>query len=252
MKHEFEKIKEKEPQKIKNCIKEIEAKCFNDVTYAFQNMSGDFEDRPFFDYKIKRWKPRHDRVVKLPIIDLEKGIELNPKAMNFFKRYNVALEKAVTLEWVRFIEQFNLGVPELIRKIEGKKEERKSTIKERAVLEKAGFKNCFYCKLPFTKNEMQVEHVIPFSFIYQNEMWNFVLACQNCNCVKLGRLPSEEYLDCLINRNKEYKEKIPELKKSLSKLGDGFEKIIRDHYTNAKSHGYQIYDKFLKLDPNLC
>ena len=172
---EFDKIKEKEPQKIKNCIKEIEAKCFNDVTYAFQNISGNFEDRPFFDYKIKRWKPRHDRDAKLPIIELKDGIKLNPKAMNFFKRYNVVLEKAVTLEWARFIEQFNLGVPELIRKIEGNQEERKSTTKERKALEKAGFQNCFYCNAPFSSEiESHVEHVIPFSFIYQNEMWNFV------------------------------------------------------------------------------
>ncbi len=245
---EFDKIKEKEPQKIKNCIKEIEAKCFNDVTYAFQNISGDFEDRPFFDYKIKRWKPRHDRPAKLPIIDLENGINLNPKAMNFLKRYNVALEKAVTLEWVRFIEQFNLGVPELIRKIEGKKEERKSTTKERKALEKANFRNCFYCNCTLdTGKETHVEHVIPFSFIYQNEMWNFVLACKNCNCAKLGKLPPKKYLNYLIKRNIEYRGKIPELEKSLSKLGDGFEKIIRDHYENAESHGYQVYDKFPKL-----
>ncbi len=243
---EFDKIKEKETQKIKNCIKEIEDKCFNDVTYAFQNISGDFEDRPFFDYKIKRWKPRHDRVVKLPIIDLENGIELNPKAMNFLKRYNVVLEKAITLEWVRFIEQFNLGVPELIRKIEGRKEERKSTTKERRALEKAGFANCFYCNVSLSSGkETHVEHVIPFSFIYQNEMWNFVLACQKCNCAKLGRLPTQEFLNSLIKRNDDYGDKIPELEKSLSKLGERYKKIIQDHYDNAKSHGYQIFTNFL-------
>jgi len=248
---DFEKIKEKEPQKIKNFIQQIEINCFNDVTYAFQNTDGGFQNRPFFDYKIKRMKKRFDRLVDLPIIDLQNGITLNPKAMNFFKRYYVILEKSIILEWARFIEQFNLGVPELIRKIEGKKEERKPTTRERVALEKAGFTKCFYCNDDFNDNEKShVEHVIPFSYIYQNEMWNFVLACQDCNCEKKGKLPSKCYLDSLIKRNKKYREQIPELDRSLSKLGKDFEKAIRDHYDNAESHGFKTFTNFSKLYPN--
>ena len=39
--------------------------------------------------------------------------------MSFFKRHDVMLNKAVTLEWARFLEKLNRGVPELIAKIEG-------------------------------------------------------------------------------------------------------------------------------------
>lgn len=255
---EFNKIKEKEPEKIKNCVAKITAKCFNDVTYAFQNINHDLEDRPFFNYEIRYLKPRRYRT-PLPIIDLKNGIILNPKAMNYLKQYNVALEKSVILEWARFIEKFNRGVPELIDKIEGNPEKRGNTTKERKILQ-SFFKNCFYCndilnskkdpKNP--KKDPEVEHVIPFSFIREDEMWNFVLSCRECNCNKLGALPPQEFLDCLFNRNNTFKNKIPELEKSLSKLGDGSEKIIQDHYDNAKSHGFQIYDKFPKLDTDLC
>jgi len=253
---EYKKIKEKEPEKIKNCIKKIEAKCFNDVTYAFQytkkGKSTDIESRPFFNYEIRYTKPRYDRKYGLPIIDLKNGIVLNPKAMSFFKRYNVVLEKAIILEWARFVEKFNLGVPALIQKIEGKLEKRKSTTKEKKALEEF-FKNCFYCNdVLHTGKETQVEHVIPWSYIRENEMWNFVLACQKCNCEKLGSLPLEKYFDCLIKRNKDYRDKIPDLEKSLSKLGEGFLKIINDHYENAESHGFQVYNNFSKLDSNFC
>ena len=250
---DYSDIKEKYSEKIKNCIKKIEGKCFEDVTYAFQNINDDFTDRPFFNYVIKKTKPRPDRNKGKPIIDRSKGIDLNPLAMDFFRRYNVALEKSITLEWAKYIEKFNLGVPALIKKIEGKKEDRKSTTNEKRALRKAGIKNCFYCNAPLgSDKETHVEHVIPFSFIYENEMWNFVLACENCNCKKLGRLPPLEFLDCLIKRNKKDAKKIEGLEKSISKLGEGNEKIIRDHYQNAKSHGFQIYDKFPKLDPDLC
>ena len=84
----FDKIKQKEPVKIKNCIRKIEKGCFHDVTYAFQNVKEGIESKDmapiFFEYKIKRYKKRHDREKDTPIIDLDYGINLNPYAMNFF------------------------------------------------------------------------------------------------------------------------------------------------------------------------
>ena len=41
-------------------------------------------------------------------------------------------------------------------------------------------------------------------------------------------------------------QKIPMLDKSLTLLGTNHEKIIRDHFENAKSHGYVV----LKYFPN--
>lgn len=255
---EFSGIKKIEPKKIEKCIKEIEKKCFGDVTYAFQNTDGDFEDRPFFDYGIKKYKIRKDRKAKKPIIKQKTGIDLKPKAMNFLKRYSVALEKSIILEWARYIEKFNSGVPELIDKIEGNSEKRGNTVKERKILQ-SFFKNCFYCgnRLNSKKNpnnpkrDPEVEHVIPFSFIREDEMWNFVLSCKECNCNKLGKLPSKKYFNKLHKRNRKYRKKISELEKSLFELGDRPQKIIQDHYDNAKLHGFQIYKKFPKLDPNL-
>ena len=34
------------------------------------------------------------------------------------------------------------------------------------------------------------------------------------------------------------------LEKSLGVLGSGFEKIIWEHYENAKSHGYMVFKDF--------
>ena len=104
-----------------------------------------------------------------------------------------------------------------------------------------GFTNCFYCKNPLKPGrKTAVEHVIPFAYIAEDEMWNFVLACNDCNGKKLGSLPPEKFVNNLIERNREYGEKIPLLKKSLMKLEKKFKKTIDDHITNAKSHGYTV------------
>jgi len=89
-----------------------------------------------------------------------------------------------------------------------------------------------------------VEHVIPFDYIAEDNIWNFTLACQKCNCTKLGSLPPEKFLDELINRNRNYRSKISMLDKSLTLLGANHEKIIQDHFENAKSHGYVVLENF--------
>ena len=163
--------------------------------------------------------------------------------IKFFKRYNAMLNKGVTLEWAKFLEKLNLAVPKLISKTEGEIVQRTSLVKYRRALEPY-FKNCFYCDNELKSGrKTQVEHVIPFDFIAEDEMWNFVLACQDCNCKKLGSLPPRRYLKALIERNKNYRQ-ITLLDRSLVKLGSDFEKKILDHYENAKSQGYMVLQNF--------
>ena len=215
----FQKIMEIEPEKIQRCIEKIKKKCFHNVTWRFQKIKygrTNKEIRIFFDYK-------YDRIIheNKKFIDLDNGINLNPKAMSFFKRYNPVLNKAVILEWVRFLEILNKDVPKLIPKTEGTLTKRIDLGNFRIALKKQ--KRCFYCnnKLSPVPRQTHVEHVIPFDFIAEDNIWNFVLACQGCNLMKLGSLPPKKFLDKLIKRNKICGGRIPDLKKSLEILGTG-------------------------------
>ena len=237
----FEKISKQEPEKIQRCIEKIVKLGFHNVTWRFQKLkegNTTKEKRIFFDYTILRVKHANKKYV-----DLDAGIDINPKAIEFFKKYNTVLKKAVNLEWARFLEKLNLGVPRLIQKTEGEIIPRTALGKYRKALEPY-FKNCYYCDNPLVKNQTHVEHVIPFDYIAEDNIWNFTLACQKCNCTKLGSLPPEKFLDELINRNKNYRGKIPMIDTSLILLGENFEKIIRDHFENAKSHGYVVLKDF--------
>ncbi len=244
----FKKILEDEPEKIVKCKKNIEKKCFKDVTYAFQNVKiGNkvVDKEPiFFEYKISGFKKRYDRKKDTPLIDRDYGINLNPDAISFFKRYNVSLNKAVTLEWARFLEKVNLGVPKLIAKIEDEKSGRNLKTQRKAL--EPVEKNCFYCKTPLESVKNDIEHVIPFAYVRENEMWNLTRACKQCNCKKLGSLPSpkEKWLGKLFERNKKYRNKISsdgkklDLDESLKRLGDKHESIIGIQYDNAIQQGF--------------
>lgn len=232
----FEEIQKKESKKIQWCIQNIKKDCFHDVTKSFQKVKTGKKtknEKIFFDFREKNSRK----------IDLDYGIKLKPEAMKFFKKHNPILKKAITLEWAKKLEILNLGVPRLIAKTEGIVK-RGSLSSFKKDLEPF-FKTCFYCKKQLEPGkETHVDHLIPFDYIADDQMWNFVLSCQKCNCEKLSSLPPEKFLDGIISRNTEFRYKIKSLDKSLTVIGTDFEKIIKEHYKNAKSHGYSVLENF--------
>lgn len=53
--------------------------------------------------------------------------------------------------------------------------------------------NCFYCGKRLNKN-IHVDHFIPWTFVKNDNLWNFVLACPRCNLKKSGNLVGREYV----------------------------------------------------------
>lgn len=60
---------------------------------------------------------------------------------------------------------------------------------------------CFYCGEPMAKGDIHVDHVLPRQVIHHDEIWNLVLAHQDCNLSKSDRLVGEHFIHKLILRN---------------------------------------------------
>ena len=65
--------------------------------------------------------------------------------------------------------------------------------------------NCFYCGKKLQKG-VHVDHVIPWSYMKEDYLWNFVLACPACNIKKKDKLPNEPILSQVVVRNEELKQ----------------------------------------------
>ena len=46
-----------------------------------------------------------------------------------------------------------------------------------------------------------MDHFVPWSFIKDDNLWNFVLACPECNGKKSNKLADTMYLDKIVTRN---------------------------------------------------
>ncbi len=170
--------------------------------------------------------------------EAKKRIEVNPDAMKFFIHYRILLEKLVILEWAKFLEKIE-PAPSLVSKIEDPEPDGKSLKSAEKDLAKF-FKKCFYCKRPLEKLKPHVDHFIPRSYIFEDERWNFVLACSDCNLKKSNYIPQEKFLERLIEKNNDFAKNIPLLQKSLLNLNErvGWKKEIRRHYRNCKEYGF--------------
>ncbi len=202
---------------------------YSHVVPRFQNLKNNTEKNIFYDYDSKH-------------------MLIHPESLLFFKNNKHCLLKTVVLEWSKFLEKRN-NIPMLIAKIENDRAKRGTLLKYKKMFE-TSFCKCFYCESRLQKKFVHVDHFIPWSFIPEDEAWNLVLACNECNCKKSDSLAQKSYLTSLIDRNYQYGSEIRDLAKSLHNLNADAKTVINStrtweseilsRYKNCKNHGFTM------------
>lgn len=134
----------------------------------------------------------------------EDGITLNYCVYEFMLKYKAELERLNYYSWARFLEQINDDnvLVKVIDKLELSTPRRENLSVYREILRREFEEDtCFYCGKKLQKN-MHVDHFIPWSFVKNDKIWNFVLSCPTCNVKKNNRVPNKEFLIKIEDRNK--------------------------------------------------
>lgn len=177
---EFESIDEVEKRAI---IKEVVRECKKCVVGALYE---DFEGVIYsFDLK-------------------DDGLVLNPAIHDFFLKYKSEIERLNYYSWAKFLEQVNSddALIRVIDKLELSTPRRRDLFVYREILYKEfEEKTCFYCGRKLNR-KMHVDHFVPWSFVKDDKIWNFVLSCSSCNESKKNRVPSVDYVYKIEDRNK--------------------------------------------------
>lgn len=133
----------------------------------------------------------------------EMRIWLHLCAYQFMMTYKLEIEQMNYFAWAKFLDKINRENPttKLIEKLELSTPKRKDLSDYRKILRKEFEENnCFYCGSKLSK-ALHVDHVIPWSFVKSDHLWNFVLACPKCNSKKNDLLPSKQKLAEVTTRN---------------------------------------------------
>lgn len=134
----------------------------------------------------------------------EGGIHFNPHAYTACVTFKTDFEKINYYEWIKYLEKVNKeeDAYALASKLDASTERNNLSL-YRQVLQQFGQQHCFYChkNLKQEATAIPVDHCIPWSFVKDDKLWNFVLACPTCNGAKSNTLPAETYLADIKQRN---------------------------------------------------
>lgn len=139
----------------------------------------------------------------------DKKIWINPAAYEFMLKYKPEIEQLNYYAWAKFLEKVNDDdvLARVLTKLELSTPRRKNlSVYQRILQEEFEDNNCFYCGCKLKKG-IHVDHVIPWSFVKEDHLWNFVLACPTCNEKKKDKLPTASVLAKVILRNEQLSQK---------------------------------------------
>lgn len=130
-------------------------------------------------------------------------VEITRDAYQFLKTNALPLELIANFYWAELLENCNRLAPRIIQKISRDAASRRSLQKYLKILLADTDVKCFYCGVAFDAlHAPTVDHVIPWSFLLEDALWDLVLACRRCNAQKSDWLPSADLLQKLMRRNR--------------------------------------------------
>lgn len=147
------------------------------------------------------------------IDDVNKTLIFNLSDILILKEYTFVLSKLLNFKWVQLLERFNLS-PKISSKViaaSNSKIRRSSLLKYKNLLLRYYHTNeirDFYTGKIIDKNDIHIDHVIPWSFIYSDDIWNLVVTTSARNLAKSNKPPTKDDIERLKSRNIELINKI--------------------------------------------
>lgn len=132
-------------------------------------------------------------------------VQFNPVVYQYVCRRKTAFEKLNYYEWAKYLEKINTqeAAYDLLTKLDESAKRNNLGVYRQILFDEFESKECFYCGRRLRGDGIQVDHFIPWAFIKDDKLWNMVLACPACNNKKRDKLPPDDYLLKLLQRNKD-------------------------------------------------
>lgn len=157
-----------------------------------------------------RFKRIDDKELQLYTFNQEqrsKEVIFEKESILLLKEYAIVLSKLLNYKWSQLLEKFNYApkIANKVSSISNTKLKRESLSKYRNELMKEfqnGVALDFYSGKPLKTNDISVDHVIPWSFMYSDDIWNLVLTSKSNNSSKSNSIPDVDIIEKLKERNK--------------------------------------------------
>lgn len=138
----------------------------------------------------------------------DKEIYFTKKQVEELKEYSIVLSQLLNYRWAQLLEKFNSS-PRIALKVKGISD---AKLKRNSLKKYANFLINqmednkiidFYTGEVLNPKDVSVDHVIPWSYMYSDDIWNLVLTSKSKNSSKSNQIPTEEIIEKLEIRNQE-------------------------------------------------
>ncbi|KJD38687.1 HNH endonuclease [Paenibacillus polymyxa] len=141
------------------------------------------------------------------------SIYIHSDCLAQLKKYSLIVFDAINYRWTQMLENFNHSprLSKKVRIIDEREVRRKSLGKFSTYIGMENpYQHCFLCGEKIENETPAIDHVIPWSYLYSDDLWNLVFAHQSCNSSKSNVIPSEEMIQRLEERNQTMLRKLKE------------------------------------------
>ncbi|HIK06157.1 MAG TPA: hypothetical protein IGS40_15810 [Trichormus sp. M33_DOE_039] len=123
------------------------------------------------------------------------AIILHPDWIQYLEENYIIVRGWASWEWLNYMQQRNPSTPNVVNKL-FMPQERDSLGNQtkywKTILEHREIK-CIYSKIKLNKNEISLDHYLPWSFVAHDQLWNLIPTTKSVNSSKSNNLPSETY-----------------------------------------------------------
>jgi hypothetical protein len=173
-------------------MKDFASTLVKDVSWRFPKV----EDEEVNLYKIEKKKP----LFKSEVI-------FSTEQVAALRADGILLMQFLYFKWTQLLEKFNQS-PRIANKVAGSEAQsiRRKSLKMYKDILLTLYENKpiidFYTGKELKIEDVSVDHFIPWSYIYSDDLWNLVITSKSYNSVKSNKRPSVEFLDKLKLQNK--------------------------------------------------
>lgn len=120
------------------------------------------------------------------------------------KQHSKILFNLINYRWTQKLEEFNFS-PRISKKVRGTDREdikRSPLTKFKKYLDLENpYHICFYTGQKIVEKNLAIDHVIPWSYLFSDDLWNLVYVDRSYNSSKGNKIPSEDMINKLEKRN---------------------------------------------------
>lgn len=201
---------------LKNCILKIADGLCKDVIWRFTYLNGTYNDHIY-------------------IFDKKKNvITIKRDNLNILKNNAEDLYDLINYKWGMILETFNDSprINKKVRIIDEQGIQRTNLNKFKDFLDLENPKHiCFICGERILEENLSIDHIIPWSYLYSDDIWNLVYVHKSCNSIKNNRIPSKEEIEKLKLRNNNLLKRL-EKKKIAGKMFNELKIAIDKNYVD--------------------